>query len=155
MPRTPVWKQLVTTGRASWNPSLDGLRKKLAKGLEVRVDQLEVRRGDEIEALVVVTDPEGLGELEAGLVCTEHYDEEVHSGHDSGSSRMTCKAVEHEVWQRLPSTAGEHSVRLAIPANAPFSYEGEYLSFQWEVVARGRRDRKLDVRVSQEISVRP
>jgi len=133
----------------------DGLRKKLAKGLEVRVDRPEVCRGEEIEALVVVTEPDRLGELEAGLVCTEHYDEEVHTGSDSGASRMTCKAVEHEAWQPLPSVAGEHSVRLAVPANAPFSYEGSCLSFQWEVVARGRRDRKLDARASQEISVRP
>lgn len=155
MPRPSVWKQLVTTGRASGTLSLDGLRKKLAKGLEVRVDRPEVRRGEEIEALVVVTEPDRLGELEAGLVCTEHYDEEVHTGNDSGPSRMTCKAIEHEAWQPLPNMAGEHSVRLVVPANAPFSYEGTYLSFQWEVVARGRRDRKLDVRASQEISVRP
>ena len=59
------------------------------------------------------------------------------------------------MWQPLPSMAGEHSVRLAIPASAPFSYEGSCLSFHWEVVARGRRDRKLDARASQEISVRP
>ncbi len=155
MPKMPGWKKLVTTGSHSWSPSLDGLRKKLAKGLEVRVDQPEVRRGEEIEALVVVAEPEGLGELEAGLVCTEHYDEEVHTGSDSGTSRMTCDAVEHEAWQPLPSMAGEHSVRLAVPANAPFSYEGSCLSFRWEVVARGRRDRKLDARASQEISVRP
>ena len=155
MPRTPVWKRLVTTGRASGTLSLDGLRKKLAKGLEVRVDQPEVRRGEEIEALVVVVEPEGLGELEAGLVCTEHYDEEVHTGSDTGPSRMTCKAVEHEAWQPLPSIAGEHSVRFAIPADAPFSYEGSCLSFTWEVVARGRRERKLDARASQDITVRP
>ncbi len=123
MPKIPGWKKLVTTGSHSWSPSLDGLRKKLAKGLEVRVDQPEVRRGDEIEALVVVTEPDRLGELEAGLVCTEQYDEETYTGSDSGASRMTCKAVEHEAWQPLPSMAGEHSVRLAIPANATFSYE--------------------------------
>ncbi len=41
------------------------------------------------------------------------------------------------------------------PAHAPFSYEGSCLSFKWEVVARGRRARKLDARASQEISVRP
>ena len=153
MPKMPGWKKLVTTGSASWSPSLDGLRKKLAKGLDVRVDQCEVRRGDEIEALVVVTEPDRLGELEAGLVCTEHYDEVVHTGENS--SRTTSKAVAHEAWQPLPSMAGEHSVRLAVPARAPFSYEGSCLSFRWEVVARGRRDRKLDARASQEISVRP
>jgi len=156
MPKASVWKKLVSSGGYSWSLSLDGLRRKLAKGLEVRVDQLEARRGDEIEALIVVTEPERLGELEAGLVCTEHYDETTSSGTDSGGTRRTTtKAVEHEQWQPLPGGLGEHSVRFTIPPQAPFSYEGSCLSFSWEVVARGRRTRKLDARASQEISVRP
>ncbi len=155
MPRTPVWKKLVSSGGYSWSLSLDGLRKKMAKGLEVRVDELEARRGDAIEALILVTEPERLGELEAGLVCTEHYDEEVSSGTDSATTRTTTKAVEHEQWQPLPDATGEHGVRFRIPPHAPFSYEGSCLSFTWEVVARGRRARKLDARASQEISVRP
>ena len=135
--------------------SLDGLRSKLTKGLEVRVEQPEARRGEEIDALVVVTDPERLGDLEVGLVCTEHYDEEVRTGNQGQTSRTTSEAKAHEAWQPLPSEPGEHAVRLAIPADAPFSYAGGCLSFTWEVVARGRRERALDRRAGHDISVRP
>ena len=153
MPKASVWKKLVSSGGYSWSLSLDGLRRKLTKGLEVRVDQLEARRAGEIEALIVVTEPERLGELEAGLVCTVHYDEMTYSNNET--RRTTTKAVEHEQWQPLPGGPGEHSVRFTIPPQAPFSYEGSCLSFSWEVVARGRRKRTLDARASQEISVRP
>lgn len=151
MPKSSGWKKLVQTGSTSWTPSLDGLRKKLTKGLEIRVDQPEARRGDEIAALVVVSDPPP-DDLEVGLVCTEHYDEDSHDA--ESTSRITSTAIAHEAWQPLPG-AGEHSVRLAIPPGAPFSYEGSCLSFRWEVVARGRRDRGLDALTSSEISVRP
>ncbi len=156
MPKASVWKKFASSGAYGWSLSLDGRRRKLTEGLEVRVDQLEARRAGEIEALIVVTDPEWLGELEAGLVCNEYYDERTSSGTNSGTSRRTItKAVEHEQWQPLPGGPGEHSVRFTIPPQAPFSYEGSCLSFRWEVVARGRRTRKLDARASQEISVRP
>ncbi len=150
MPKTPGWKKLLQTGSYTWTPSLDGLRKKLTKGLEIRVDPPEARRGDEIAVLVVVSEP--LPDLKVGLVCTEHYDEISHSG--ESSSRTTSKAIAHESWQPLPG-AGEHSVRLAIPPGAPFSYEGSCLSYRWEVVARGSRDRGLDALTSHEIGVRP
>jgi len=151
----PPWKKLASSGGYSWSLSLDGLRNKLAKGLEVRVEQPEARRGDEIEALVVVTQPEEMGELEAGLVCTEFYDEETHSGNDGGTSRTTSRATEYESWQPVQCVQGEHSVRFTIPPQGPFSYAGDCLSLKWEVVARGRRDRALDRRASQEISVHP
>ena len=151
----PPWKKLAGSGGYSWSLSLDGLRNKLAKGLEVRVEQPEARRGDEIEAVVVVTQPEEMGELEAGLVCTELYDEETHSGSDGGASRTTSKATEYESWQPVQCLQGEHSVRFTIPPQGPFSYSGDCLSLKWEVVARGRRDRALDRRASQEISVHP
>ena len=151
MPERSGWKKLV--GGFRWNLSLDALRKKLTKGLEVRVDQPETARGDHIEALVVVTEPDALGELEAGLVCTEYYDEKVYDS-DGHASRTTSDAIAHEQWQPLQSLQGEQSVRFAIPPSAPFSYEGSCVSFKWEVVARGRKQHALDARASHEISVR-
>ena len=155
MPGMSGWKKLVRSGSYSWSPSLDGLRKKLAKGLEVRVEQPEARRGDEVRALVVISDPTQLGELEVGLVCTVHYDEEVHSGHDGGTTRTTAEAVEHEAWQPVPSLQGEHDAQFTIPPDAPFSHEGSCLSFTWQVLARGCRDRALDAKASHELSVLP
>ena len=47
------------------------------------------------------------------------------------------------------------SVRLAIPADAPFSYEGTCLSFKWELVARGHKSRGLDAQARSDLSVLP
>jgi len=47
------------------------------------------------------------------------------------------------------------SVRLPIPPEAPFSYDGDCLSFRWKVVARGRRKRRLDAQVKRDITVLP
>ena len=150
------WKKLVSTGSVTWSPSLNGLRNKLTKGLEVRVDAPRARRGDEVHAVIVISDVGHLGDLEAGLVCTEYYDEETaSSSSDHGTSRTTSNAIEHEEWQRLPSIEGEHSVRFTIPPHAPFTYDGSCLSFKWEVVARGRKSRRLDARVSTTIAVSP
>jgi hypothetical protein len=157
MPGTSGWDKVLKSGSFTWSLSLDGLRSKLARGLEVRVEQPEARRGEEIEALVVVSEPERFGAIEVGLLCTEHYDEEMrsYSGGRSHTTRTTSEDTAYEQWQPLPRETGEHAVRVAIPAEAPFSYAGECLSFTWEIVARGVRDRALDARASQEISVRP
>jgi hypothetical protein len=42
-----------------------------------------------------------------------------------------------------------------VPAEAPFSYDGELLCFRWELVARGRRKHRLDAQARQEVSVLP
>jgi hypothetical protein len=133
---------------------LDTLRRWLTRGLRVSASDQNVRRGGEVETLVTISSPRGLGDVEVGLVCTEYYDEETRSptssstgGADLSPSRTTSTPIE--------SAAGEQSVRLAIPAEAPFSYKGECLSFKWEVVARGRRSRRLDTQARQEISVLP
>ena len=146
------WKNLRSSGHATSGPTLDTLRRKLTKGLEVRVEQPEARRGDDVQAVVVVTEPEGLGELEVGIVCREFYDETVSSG--EGSSRTTSNAVEYEAWQPMQCVRGEHAVTLTIPTEAPYSYAGDCLSFRWDVVARGRKRLALDAQASQEIAVR-
>ncbi len=51
-------------------------------------------------------------------MCTEHYDEEIHRGHDSGTTRTTSKFMEHEEWQPLQSGPVEQGVRFAIPPDA-------------------------------------
>jgi len=69
--------------------------------------------------------------------------------------RATTYAIAHEAWLPIESAPGVQSVRLTIPPEAPFSYEGDCLSFRWEVVARGRRRRRLDAQAKHEISVLP
>ena len=153
MAGSPGWEKVVASATRLRNLSLHDVRRALTKGLELRVDQAQVCRGKELEADVLIASPARLGELEVGVVCTEHYDLKVHNEH--GTDRSTSTAIEHEAWKPLQSVAGRQRVSLSIPAGAPFSYEGSCLSFRWEVVVRGRRRRALDKRASQQISVRP
>jgi hypothetical protein len=140
---------------------LDVLRRRLTSCLEIDADQA-VSRGDEVEALVTISDAAKAGSVEVGVVCTEYYDEEVTESYTDSdgvlqtrTSRETHQAAAHEEWRSIESTVGVQSVRITIPAEAPFSYEGDCLSFRWEIVARGRRHDRLDAQAGQAISVRP
>ena len=137
---------------------LEALRGRLTRGLEVAAGVQEVRRGGEVEALVTITSARRLGDVEVGVVCTEYYDEEQTSSDGDGTtstSRVTCDEIAHETWHPIEAVAGVQSVRFTIPPDSPFSYDGDCLSFKWEVVARGRRSRQLDAQARSEFSVLP
>lgn len=126
----------------------------MTKGLQVEVGQSEVRRGDDVEALVTISTREGLGDVEVGVICTESYDEQSTDS-EGQTSRTTSEDVAHEEWLPVENTVGVQTIRLRIPAEAPFSYAGECLSFRWELVAKGHRSTRLDAQASREISVLP
>jgi hypothetical protein len=134
---------------------LDFLRRRQARGFQIGVRDQDVPRGEEVEALVTISSARGLGDVEVGLVCTEYYACESEGVSSDGSSggRATTYAIAHEAWLPVESAPGVQSVRLTIPPEAPFSYEGDCLSFKWEVVARGRRSRRLDAQARGEVSV--
>jgi hypothetical protein len=50
---------------------------------------------------------------------------------------------------------GAQDVRVPITKDAPFSYEGEVLSFRWELVARGRIKHHLDEQAARKLVVLP
>lgn len=133
---------------------LDFVRQRRTRGLQVDAGVHGARRGEEVEALVTISSPKGLGDLEVGLVCTEYYDEETTDS-DGDTSRSTAEAIAYEDWLPVEEVTGVQSVRLAIPAEAPFSYEGTCLSFKWELVARGHRSRGLDAQARSDLSVLP
>jgi hypothetical protein len=139
--------------RALLHP-IDYLRRRRTRGLEVGASDQEVHRGGGLDARVTISSPEGLQEVEVGLVCTEFYACAVRDS-DGGQSRGTSSATAHESWLPVAGTMGVHGVRLPVPAEAPFSYDGELLCFKWEVVARGHRKRRLDLQARHEISVLP
>jgi hypothetical protein len=137
------------------NP-IDLLRRRLTRGLQVAASDQEVRRGEEVEALVTISSARGLGDVEVGLVCTEYYTRYSEGvGTDDSGGRATSYAIAHQAWLPVESAPGVQNARLTIPPEAPFSYEGDCLSFRWEVVARGRRRRRLDAQARREISVLP
>jgi hypothetical protein len=152
----PHWVgSLEKRSRWLFNP-IDLLRSRLTHGFQVGAAAHGVHRGEEIDALVTISGAQGLDNVEVGLVCTEYYacySEGV--GPDDSGGRATTYAIAHEAWLAVESVSGAQSVRLTIPTEAPFSYEGDCLSFKWEIVARGRRRRRLDARATHEISVLP
>jgi hypothetical protein len=152
-----VFYLTVVRGRG-FDHRLDFVRRGLTRGLQITVPQQEVRRGDELEAIVMVAGRRGLGELQAGIVCTESYDYESTWTDKDGmqqSSRETAQATAHEEWHQLESRSGTQNVRISIPVDAPFSYKGSCLSFQWEVLTRGRRRHRLDAQAARRVTVLP
>jgi hypothetical protein len=131
-------------------------RERLARrsGLGVDASPDEVRRGDEVEVFVTVASTRGLSGLQAGIVCTELYDEQ-DTDSEGRATRTTSTATAHETWIPIDRTPGTQSVHLAVPLDAPFSYDGSCLAFRWEVCARGQRPRRFDAEARRRISVLP
>jgi hypothetical protein len=102
----------------------------LRGGPELRVERQELRRGDRVA--VVAT---GEGELEVGLPCTQSYNVWRRMGNDS-RSRVTDSASVWEQWVPAPHGALGQRVELALPADGPYSYEGDCVSVGWAVVVR-------------------
>ncbi len=147
--------------RTLLNP-LDAVRRRMTKGLEVSAADPRVRRGGQLHATVTIEEPERLGVLEVGLVCTEYY-ERLGSAPMSGGppvptvgrNRDMASAVAFEAWQPLDAVAGEQEVTLRVPASVPFSYAGVKLTYRWEVAVRGERSGRLDAQARHEIVVAP
>jgi hypothetical protein len=158
-PKTSGWQRLLRTGHISWSwrQIRDVLPRRLGSGrLEVSAPEQGVCRGREVEASITVSKPEGLDSVEVGLVCTESYDyRDSGYGADDAPSRGTSYAIAYEAWRPVVSAPGRQVVGLAIPPQAPFSFDGDCLSFKWEVMVRGRRRRRLDALAGHEILVLP
>jgi hypothetical protein len=122
-----------SVARGLWH----GGHRRSAHGLELAVDRQELRRGDRIGATA-----SGEGDLEVGLVCTEHYDVLRHVGSDT-RSRVTESAPAWQAWVPAPHAALGQGVELAVPADGPYSYEGTCVSLSWAVVVRRVGERRL------------
>jgi hypothetical protein len=104
---------------------IDFLRTRMTRGLQVCAGDRPVRRGEHLDAHVTISRPGSVERVEAGLVCTAFYASAVSDGR-GGRSRGTASATVHEAWLPVEGAPGVHSVRLTVPANAPFSYEGTW-----------------------------
>jgi hypothetical protein len=125
-----------------------------ARGVTLTVTASEVRRGSDVEARLEMANPDKVGgKLELGLVCTEYYDIQTSNG-KGGTQRTTSLAAAHEDW-RPQAGAPVQTVRFTVPADAPFSYRGDCLSFVWRVSARQPRKGRFDRAVNVPVVVRP
>jgi hypothetical protein len=107
---------------------------------------------------VTIEDPARPGVLEAGLICTEYYDELASAVVTPGSGVITrpmASAVAFEAWQPLDGVAGEQEITLHVPGGVPFSYAGVKLTYRWDVAVRGERSGRLDAQARHEIVVLP
>lgn len=115
--------------------------------LELRVEPIELRRGDTITATLVIADAGKLGEeLDLGLLCTEYYDQEKVAYNQNGEykQRVTSSADTHAAWQKANRDQTQQSVRFTVPADATFSYEGGTVSWAWHVRALDRHPHRPD-----------
>jgi hypothetical protein len=104
---------------------------------EVLAEPLELRRGDEVEAELIVYEPDGVaGRFEVGVVCIERYDRPARDGGDDPHGRELAEDVAYERWLPARRTEEEQRFRFRIPPEGPYSHEGECLSFAWRVSAR-------------------
>jgi hypothetical protein len=125
-----------------------------ARGYGIAVEPAELRRGDELDVRVTVADPQRAGGgAEVGLVCVEYYSVTRHSR--NGSYRDDAEATAHEEWRPIRPGQARPYERFRIPAAAPYSHEGEYLSYHWQVRVREPRDMLPDPRVDERIWVSP
>jgi hypothetical protein len=129
--------------------------------LELDVAPRRLRRGAAVTvALRAPLAKLRLDDYELGLACLAHYAtvESTHEGDAPGRFRMDRQQLVWEDWHAIPGAAEEQAappgdeapyaypgetsapgpLRLAVPPDAPYSYEGDLLSFYWAVWLRAR-----------------
>ena len=120
------------------------------RGLRLSPASPEPRRGEELTVTVSGRIPDG-ARLELGLICEERADTEIHT--QTAIVRETAKTTVVEEW--LPVGAGDPGCTFHVPEEAPYSYEGECVSFAWRVAARAPRAGRPDARLEEPIWVEP
>lgn len=126
-----------------------------APHLDVTVEPIELKRGEELRVVVAVGDPAQAGRrLEVDLLCTEWYDYRARDSHNN-SRRVTRAAKAYGQTQAIEQSAGRHELAFTIPEQAPFSHEGEVVSFSWKVSVREERENRIDPVLERPIWVLP
>ncbi len=133
-------------------------RPRTAGHLELRVEPIELRRGDTVTATLVISDPGKLGEkLELGLVCTEYHDRSktVQTQYGRQQQRITEKADASAQWYEPDRQQTQQWHKFTVPDDAPFSYEGGTVSWAWHVSVVDRHAHRTDAHRDVAIWVSP
>jgi hypothetical protein len=133
-------------------------RKLMGLEFELQFADAAVLRGEDVELNLTVSKRRGrLGEIDVGLVCVESYDVQTttYVNKRSQTTRTTRRATAHEQWIRLDGPATERAVSFEVPENAPYSYDGDALSFAWQIRAVSRATGRPDAAEHWEVAVLP
>jgi hypothetical protein len=126
--------------------------------LELRVEPLELARGQTVTATLVIRDPHRLGEsLELGLVCTEFYDARtvVYTQYGSQTRRVIRTVDAFASWSQPDRGQARQTLSFEIPADGLFSYEGSVVSWAWRVSLRDRHPHRPDAHRDVPVWVSP
>lgn len=135
---------------------------KLAKrlpGITLAVDTETVKRGSSLSIMLTFSSKAAGKEeqLEVGVVCTELYDYQVRAQTRAGpiDVRQTGRANAHERWERVNLREGGRTFSFEVPTDAPYSYEGECISYAWRASVRDVRQLRSDPRLDLPFWVLP
>ena len=120
------------------------------RGASLAVSPSRIRRGDEVS--IALTRAPEVAALEVGLACVERADVSVRV--NQADIRQTVETTVHEEWQAVPAGA-VGSFAFRVPAESPYSYEGECLSIAWRMSVRAVRTGQPDERLDEPIWVEP
>jgi hypothetical protein len=120
----------------------------VARYLGVSVEPGLYQRGDPVRATLTVSDPSRIeGKLQVGLVCTAFHDVEVQTTNANGTTSTQRQTRQTEVvkdWRDADPTKPQQMFDFTLPADSPFSYEGETVSWAWRISAREQREHRSD-----------
>jgi hypothetical protein len=124
------------------------------RGVNVALSSSDVHRGANLDVRLEVENPDKMvARLEFGLVCTEFYDVETTDARGN-TSRTTRQVDAHVDWR--PFTGGPaQTERFMIPADAPYSYRGDCVSYVWRASARLPKRLRFDRAENVPLLVRP
>jgi hypothetical protein len=122
---------------------------------KVEVSTVEaVRRGENIDVAILIRDGAHSGRrLKVGVLCIERYDVE-HQGKDT-THRVTKENRAHEEWREVSTSEAQQGLSFVVPAEAPYTYAGSCLSFEWHAEALEIARMRPDAVASCTFEVRP
>jgi hypothetical protein len=127
------------------------------KHVRLSVTPTELRRGGRVQATVELSgSPRAGAELELALVCTERYDVKKRVINPNGADYDQRVTRSEDVHREVASVdASRTGATFEVPADLPFSYEGDCISAAWHVHLIERRPRARDRSLDEPVWVLP
>ena len=139
--------------------ALLGLGRRYRRKLRPRSDTVEItaggaRRGGNVDVAITIRDGAHTGvRLRVGVFCLERYD--VEESTKNSTRRVTREDLAHEEWREVSASEAQQGLTFTVPAEAPFSYQGSCLSFEWHAEALEVARLRPDAVASSTFEVQP